>query len=379
MDDRRDINVMIEEINMTPEIILDNIRIFSDIIDERKEIFEGKNISKVYSVGCGDSYYAGMSVKYAFIKNSSINFESCEALEFCRYEVDYMPENSLVFVISSSGSVARTIEAALIAKKRGATVVAITGNSKSRLAQIADNVIAYKINSLGFAPGTISFTAAQLMLIVCSVKLGLYCGKLIKADEKAIYDKLAYLADIIRKTIKYNNETVKNAALRLKDRKKFYIIGAGPNYPIAMFAAAKFIEGGEMDGIYQELEEWAHEQYFISSAETDTIVIAPDGRSISRAEELIKEMNFIQTGNILITTKLPDKKKIAAKDTFEIPYEIEEEYSPLVTSVLISMFSYYISFANNKSSYNFKSDEQEKEHYETLHNSKFSEELRGFM
>lgn len=378
MGDRRDIKVMIDEINMTPSVIKDNIKVFSKIIDDKKELFSGKKISKIYTVGCGDSYYAGMAARFAFIKNTGISFEACEALEFCRYDVDYMPEGSLVFVLSYSGSVARTIEAACIAKKRGATVVAITGNPSGKLAKVADNIIVYKIESLGFAPGTISFTAALMMLIVCSIKIGYFSGFITEVQERELYAKLYDIGDLAGDTIKSNDDIVKMAAYELKDRNKFYVIGAGPNYPIALFTAAKFIEGGELDGIPQELEEWAHEQYFVSSSLTDTIVISPKGNSFDRADELIKEMNFIKTGSILITTKQEEGRKIDAKYTFEIPDSVEEEYSPLLTSVLVSMFSYYISFENGKSSYNFKSPEQEKEHYDTIHSSHFCEELRDF-
>jgi glucosamine 6-phosphate synthetase-like amidotransferase/phosphosugar isomerase protein len=378
MGDRRDINVMIDEINMTPDIIKNNIEIFSDIIENKKELFIHKNISKIYAVGCGDSYYAGLAARYAFIENTGISFEAHEALEFCRYEIDYMPKNSLVFVLSYSGSVARTIEAALIAKKRGAMVVAITGNSDSRLARIADNVITYEIKSLGFAPGTISFTSAIMMLIICSIKIGKYINHISVTQEKQLFSMLSDIGDLVKETISLNNDIIKRTAMELKNKNKFYIIGAGPNYPIALFGAAKLIEGGEIDGIPQELEEWAHEQYFVSNENTDTIVIAPDGKSKDRAAELIKEMNYINTGSLLITTKQPEHKKINSKYTFEIPGYVEEKYSPLITSVPISMFAYYISFANNKSSYNFRSAEQEKEHYETIHFSSFCDELRDF-
>lgn len=374
MQERRDINVMIDEINMTGDVIRQNLVDFKAVLDDKEALFTAKKYSKIYAIGCGDSLFAGEAAKAAFIRDAGLPYEAVEALEFCRYEVDSMPKDSLVFVISYSGSVARTIECAHIAKRRGATVIAITGKPQSKLAQVADNVIVYNIKSLGFAPGTISFTAPLLLMYMCAIKIGVCNGNLTaeKAAQNTI--KLEALADLADATVKHNDQTAKEIMTSLKDRSKFYVIGAGPSYPIAHFGAAKFIEGAELDGIPQALEEWAHEQYFVSGETTDTIVIAPFGRSTSRADELIHEMQFIKTGNILITTQ--GGGNINAQHTLEIPGEVDEEYSPILTSIAVSLLGYYISFANGKSSYNFTSDEQEKEHYQTLHSSKFCEELR---
>ena len=375
MEDRRDIRVMIEEIAMTGDVIRENIERLKRTLDDKKELFGSKKWSKIYAVGCGDSLFAGQAAKFAFMRDTGIPFEAVEALEFCRYEIEYMPENALVFVMSYSGSVARTIECALIAQKRGATVIAITGKPKSRLAKEADNIVLFEIKSLGFAPGTISFTASLMVLYMCSVKLGAATNHINEVQEKDRYRELAEIADIADKTIKECDEPAKQIAEIYKDRVKYYFIGAGPNYPIAHFGAAKMIEGGEVDGIPQGTEEWAHEQYFVVAERDITIVIAPYGNSISRAQEVIKEMDFINTGNLLITTE--KGSFINTKNKIVIPGDVWEGYSPLLTTIVLSLFSYYVSFSNGKSSYNFKSEEQEKEHYDTLHISRFSDELEN--
>lgn len=374
MLERRDINVMIDELKMTGDVIRQNIIDFKDALAEKEELFTKNRFSKIYAVGCGDSLFAGEAAKMEFLRDTGVPYEACEALEFCRYDVDYMPENALVFVISYSGSVARTIEAAYIAKRKGATVIAITGKPENKLAKITSNSIIYKIQSLGFAPGTISFTASLMMMYMCAIKVGECSGYLSKEQVEDKYRKLEEIADLADQVITENQEKAKNIMLGLKDRKKFYVIGAGPNYAIAKFAAAKFIEGAEIDGIYQELEEWAHEQYFLSGPDTDTIIISPNGAGNSRAKELIKEMNFIETGSIYITSS--DCADGEAQHEMVIPGTFDEEFSPLLTSVAASLLGYYISYANNKTSYNFRSKEQEEEHYMTLHCSEFREELR---
>ncbi|TQI80900.1 glucosamine--fructose-6-phosphate aminotransferase (isomerizing) [Serratia fonticola] len=368
MSQRRDIQVMMDELQQTSHVIKENLATFLDGLKSNNAIFES-DVRKIYAVGCGDSLFAAMAVKEAFIKTSGIEFVAVEAMEFCRYEVENIPEGSVVFVISYSGSVARTAECATAARQHGAKVVALTGNPQGRLAKLADHVLLYKVESLGFAPGTISFTAALMSLYLIAIKFGQYPQRApkINADEalKALNDIVQLTTD----TILSLKDDAYRIAEKFKNQKLFYVIGAGPNLGIAHFGAAKLIEGGELDAIPQQLEEWAHLQYFTSTPEKVTLVICPEGRAISRARELISEMNFIDTRSILITSG--KGKQLNAEDELCIPGNIDEIYTPLLTSVVLGLIAFYISYANGKSSYNFKSQEEEEEHYATLHDSEF--------
>ncbi|GBU11369.1 hypothetical protein AwErysi_09850 [Erysipelotrichaceae bacterium] len=368
MSQRRDIQVMMDELQQTSDVIKENLTSFLDGLKDNNVIFD-HNVQKIYAVGCGDSFFAAMAVKNAFIKTSGIEFVAVEAMEFCRYEVEYIPKRSIVIVISYSGSVARTAECAIAARQHGAKVVALTGNPEGKLAKLADHVLLYKVKSLGFAPGTISFTAALMSLYLIAIKFGQHASRspMIKAEDALI--ALNEIVQLTTETILSLKDEVYRIADRFKNQKLFYVIGAGPNLGIAHFGAAKLIEGGELDAIPQQLEEWAHLQYFTSSPDKVTIIICPKGRAISRAKELIAEMNFIDTRTILITSG--KENKLNAEYELCIPGNTDEIYSPLLTSVVLGLISFYISYANGKSSYNFKNKAEEDEHYATLHNSEF--------
>jgi glucosamine--fructose-6-phosphate aminotransferase (isomerizing) len=368
MSQRRDIQVMMDELEKTSCVIKENLTTFLEGLKNSETIFN-HDVKKIYAVGCGDSYFAAMAVKDAFIKTSGIEFVAVEAMEFCRYEAEYIPAGSIVFVISYSGSVARTAECALAARQHGAMVVALTGNPQGRLAKLADHTLLYKVESLGFAPGTISFTAALMSLYLIAIKFGQHPDRSPLINAQNALKSLGDIVELTTETIISLKDEAYRIADKFKAQKLFYVIGAGPNLGIAHFGAAKLIEGGELDAIPQQLEEWAHLQYFTSSADKVTIIICPDGRSMSRAKELIAEMNFIDTRSILITSG--KKNALNAEHELFIPGNIEEIYSPLLTSVVLGLIAFYISYANGKSSYNFKNKAEEEEHYATLHNSEF--------
>ena len=62
--------------------------------------------------------------------------------------------------------------------------------------------------------------------------------------------------------------------------RKTVILGGGPNYATAYFGMAKWFEGADPPGHLSQLEEWAHEHYFITGEKTDTIIILPPGAGL---------------------------------------------------------------------------------------------------
>lgn len=372
MTERNDIGVMIEEIEATPQMVADKLPEFMAELQRRSPLFEGRHYTKVYAVGCGDSLYAAQAAQYAFMKNTGLPCQACEALEFCRYDVDYMPAGALVLVISYSGTVARTVECARMAKRAGATVVAITGKERGALAQTCGEAVVYHIDSRGFAPGTISFSASLLMLYACSVALGRANGYLTPDAAAAQHAQLAALPAVLRSALAAGRAPALAAAERYTGLKDFTIIGAGPNLAIAHYGAAKLIEGGEISGTPQELEEWAHIQYFTTQQRDCVVVIAPAGRCCSRAAELLAEMRFLGCGSVLVGTgdagDLPADFALLAEDG------VDEVYTPLVTGLLCALFAYSLSLASGKQAYDFPSQQIEEEHYRTIHHSAFRPE-----
>lgn len=143
---------MREELALTPEVIRKGVTDFEAAIREKAHLLPESGLKKIYAVGCGDSLFAAQAARYTFLDLTGVDCVACEALEFCRYEADHLPEGSLVLVISYSGTVARTVESALIAKKRGAAVIAVTGNPDSPLARAAEGALCYQVVSWGTPP-----------------------------------------------------------------------------------------------------------------------------------------------------------------------------------------------------------------------------------
>ena len=305
-------------------------------------------IQKIYFTGCGDSHYAGVAARLAFDKYTGVQTEPLESLEFSRYVVDYMPENSLLFGISNSGQVARSIETVVVARQRKAYTIAVTGYPDGPLAQAADAALIqavpkmaedlgpYSVGALGLG----NFIASLLTLYLSGLRIAELRGRLSSSDVASLKQELVNAADIIRRTAEHNKKTAEELARSLWQLDTFFIIGGGPNYATAMFAAAKLFEQPNQNGVPQELEEWAHEQYFLTRPNvTPIFVIAPPGNSHDRAIEQIHGARDMGATVIAICDS-EDQEIIGLADwSMPIQGQIPEEFTPLVYIVPNQLFA----------------------------------------
>src|SRR5205085_11156106 len=110
------------------------------------------------------------------------------------------------------------------------------------------------------------------------------------------------------------------------------VIGGGPNYGTALFGMAKFIEAAAFNAVGQELEEWAHEQYFCTGPGTHTLVVAPPGASVDRAREQLRAVRAVE-GRALAICSEGDLETAAQADVVLPPVGVRDELlSPLLTA-----------------------------------------------
>jgi len=371
-DPRRDIGIMRQEIGQLPALIRTQLQKSRQTVSSLLDSLDVQAIPRVVLTGCGDSYFVGLAARWVFERYAGVHAEAIPALDLARYYVDSLPKGTLVLPISYSGLVARTVEAARNADQVGATVVAITGRPERRLAQTAPRHLAVQIPSLGFSPGTTTYIGLLLATYVLAIELGVRRGTLQAGQAKALLAQLQAGADVVERAIVENDTVFEVQAQWLAEADTVVFLGAGPNWASALFGAAKLFEGAQMHGVAQNIEEWAHEQYFISGKQTRTVLLAPAGRALDRAQEIATEMRFIETPFLAITDD-PDSAgwRSLTPRLAMLPGGVPELFSPLLFAVPLSLLGYYLAVARGKTSYNFPSEAHEREHYETLHNSHF--------
>lgn len=256
----------------------------------------------VYLTGCGDSLYAGMAARMAFHRLARIPTDAVEALEFGRYTADLLPARSLVVGVSNSGKATRTVEAVQCATDAGQLSLAVTGDTTSRLAGAARLVIDQRVerdgrvltmpSNLDPAASRPSFGLANYLvslttLLALAAETGRARGTVADAQVADFHRSMRDAAETLDRTVTGCAEAAGDLAARCAgDGRDLIVLGAGPGLAMALFYGAKTYELARINGNVQELEEWAHEQFFLCGPRTELLLVAPPGRSDDRAREI---------------------------------------------------------------------------------------------
>jgi glucosamine--fructose-6-phosphate aminotransferase (isomerizing) len=301
-------------------------------------------IERIYVTGCGDSYHAAASSILAFEELTGIPSHAQSAMQLSRYSsslISRSPADTiLVLAISASGEVTRTIEALDVARKGGAAAIAVTANNESTLAVTADSVFSTETPPFAgesgdvVVPGSRSYFASLLSLFTFALAASLARGNISisKADE-LLYE-LEASAELIDRTIESNSPVVNEAAESWINEQEFVFCGTGPNYGTAMFSAAKLLEASGDQALSQDLEEWAHLQYFARKTRTPTIIISGGIRDQDRAGEIAVAARTIGRQVAVVAPSGSPLTGPSGDFHYRFPVaSIRESFSPLVTCI----------------------------------------------
>jgi len=354
---------MREEITMIPRLVEEQLETLAGPLRVLARQLSSEGIEYLYLVGCGDSAFAGAATALAFQKHARIYAEGVHALDLARYRVRYLPQRSAVLCISFSGKVGRTIEAAVQARRFGHRVLALTSNPDTPLAKEVSDLIMPSVPTLGYTPGTSTYIAILAALLDLAVAWGEARGGDTTGVRTArtLLERVPVLA---QRSLEEVNEPVEDLARRMVTRQWVTFLGAGPNLATAHFGAAKLFEGPRKLGVATNIEEWAHEEYFVSGAGTPVFLIAPSGASFDRASEILSELNFIGADAVFLSDRRPQTAPVAF---IPLAAGLQEEFSPLLTALPLSLFAFYLTQASNQERFEFPNLEAAREHYETIH------------
>jgi glucosamine--fructose-6-phosphate aminotransferase (isomerizing) len=293
--------------------------------------------------GSGDSLFAATSSVPALRRWSGRPAEVLSSIELARYEAPLLGRDDVVLAVSNSGNSSRTREAVLLSRERAGLTVGVTGSATGPLAGLADRVLHRPVrppDGPGPAHGRVylhlvEYVATLVTLYALGLALGRRAGRLSDVEEAAWGARLDAAVSAIPDAARAVEPAVAALAGELHGADTVWVIGAGPNRGTAQYAAAKFHEQLPWNGVAQDLEEWAHLQYFLTlrwKARSVVLVLAPPGNALDRAEELVD--GIAGAGGRAVVVAHPAHGRFPkAHVRLDVPGETPELLTPLTYHV----------------------------------------------
>ena len=322
--------VMREQIRSQPALLRDIVEPAARQVENALREVEPQRWRAIYTAGCGDSFYAGLACEMAFAKFCGLPVKALASMPFARYESATAAIPSGLFGISNSGEVARSVEAIALARSAGMDTVAVTGREGSGIAKEAAATVAVPVAPMGRAPGIRSYTVQLVSLMLCAIRTGELRRVLTVAEGDHWRQQLVAVADCMDATIQAADGPSRRAAELLGDMENWVFLGSGPSYATALFSAAKLVESCGANAWGQDIEEWAHIQYFNAQERTPTCLVAPPGNSLDRALELFPHLKSVGRHTLAVAHGDPADLPVAADTFLPVPEAVPEPYTPLV-------------------------------------------------
>jgi glucosamine--fructose-6-phosphate aminotransferase (isomerizing) len=295
-------------------------------------------VKKVYVVGDGDSFHAGIAGGGSFLNLTDVEYYAVPAMRFLAYEVEYMrdysPGQSMVIGVSASGESRRVVQCLIRAKEKipGAKIVALTGNPESSVARAAGTVLNVGLPNpeLGMAPGIRTYLASLFGLAALAIRLGELQNRYPAAEAEAMRRNIAGQGIYIPAMV----EAASSETARIREYAAapfFMTAGSGSHRGTAVFSAAKLTEIAGIYCVGRDLEEWMHVERFSYPVNTPLIVFAPQGASFNHTLILMETARKIGHPIIAVTNE-PEHERIKAlaDSIFPVPGKLDEHFLHLL-------------------------------------------------
>ncbi|NTX20499.1 glutamine--fructose-6-phosphate transaminase (isomerizing) [Burkholderia cepacia] len=303
-------------------------------------------LSRVRSVlllGCGTSYYAGLTAKYWLESIAGVPAQVEIASEF-RYRDTVADPRTLVVGISQSGETADTIGAIERARDMGQELsMAICNVATSTIARNAPLRFLTRAGiELGVA-STKAFTTQLVALFVLTLTLAQLRGRLDAAQVALHLKQLRALPERIGHALALETQIMGWAAKFARTENALFL-GRGIHFPIALEGALKLKEVSYIHAEGYAAGELKHGPLALVTSAMPVVTIAPDDRLFQKLKSNMAEVRarggrlYVLAGSALDIDADRDTHLIRVRESSDL-------LSPIVNVIPLQLLAYHVGCA----------------------------------
>ncbi|MDN5294060.1 MAG: hypothetical protein PWQ91_629 [Eubacteriales bacterium] len=299
-------------------------------------------LQRMYIVACGTAYHAGVVGKYVIEKMARLPVEVDIASEF-RYRDPILGPEDLLVVISQSGETADTLAALREAKKRGATVVAVTNVVGSSVSREADAVLYTWAGPEIAVASTKAYTTQLLLMFLLALQLAEIrgrttpeCGEIVEAIHR--------LPAAVEAVLSREEEIKAVADDYCRSCASTFFIGRGLDYAVAMEGALKLKEISYIHAEAYAAGELKHGTLALIEEGVPVIALATQPDLFEKTLSNIKEVKARAARVLALAVEGNRDIEKEADRVFYLP-ALHPLVLPVVTVVPLQLLAYYAAVA----------------------------------
>ena len=335
---------MLKEIHEQPRAVADTLvgRIDLEGDDVRLDGIEldATKLRRIVFVACGTSYHASLVGEFLVESLARIPVEVELASEF-RYRDPIVGPGDLVIAVSQSGETLDTMEAVREAKKKGATVLAISNVVESAIPRLADHAFyTHAGPEIGVA-STKAFTTQLVAIALVAIHLGRRTGALSRERARVLLSELVQLPTKMRDVVE-SGAHLQILARRYGAAHGFLFLGRGAQYPIALEGALKLKEISYIHAEGYAAGEMKHGPIALIDDQLPVVVLVPRGPFYDTVISNLAEVRARQGKVLAVATKGDADIGAHADDVVLVP-DTAPELQPILTVLPLQLLSYYVA------------------------------------
>jgi glucosamine--fructose-6-phosphate aminotransferase (isomerizing) len=308
---------------------------------------ELRAVDKVFIVGCGTSYHAGMVARHAIEHWSRLPTELEVASEF-RYRDPVLDAQTLVVGVSQSGESLDTMEACRFARSatNKAKVLVVCNVVDSSMAREADAVLYTRAGPERGVAATKTHVAQIVALDLLALRLAEVRGVLYPDEVAKQVQALHRLPALIDGVLARSDE-ICSVACRYVDTRDFFFLGRGVGFPVALEGALKLKEISYARAEAYPAGEMKHGPIALIEPGTVVVAVATRGRLWPKVMNNLDEVRARGATVVVVANEGDTATAAHADGVLWVPAVPKgaELFSPVVDVVALQLFAYAVAKA----------------------------------
>ena len=319
-------SAMLRDVHRQPAVLAQVLARAPELEEFAREHLVPEPGGSLYATGCGDGWFAARAVA-GLLADAPFPYRPRAALPFLVYDAPGIGPADRVLVISMSGNVDRSFQAAQAALGHGARTALLTNGDGGRTGGLGVPRLSLAIDAVApFLCGTSSYTATVLAL---ALALG----------PARILDSASGVAGVAQACLDASGPVIRGLA---RGYSGVRFLSSGVNLATADYGAAKLVELTHLPAWSDDVEEFAHRQFW-SADSGELVVYLSANPSVARfAGESARALAGMGFTTVAIETEgcaLP-----SAAHRVRVP-AIDETLSPFPLALPLQLLGYHLALA----------------------------------